>query len=164
MRIRAAAVEDIAQIMALERLPEFRTFVGRWSEDEHRSAMADPAVRYFVAESDSELAGFAILRGVESENRSIEVKRIVVRSPGQGTGRRMLRWLLDKAFLEYGAHRVWLDVFEENSRAQHVYASLGFQPEGLLREAIWRDGAFHSLVLMSVLDREYRARTPGLPD
>ena len=30
--------------------------------------------------------------------------------------------------------------------------------EGLLREAILRDGAFHTLALMSMLDREYSAR------
>ena len=160
MCIRAAAVEDIAQIMALERLPEHWTFVGRWSEEEHRRAMAEAEVRYFVAEGEGGLAAFAILRGVGSENRSIEIKRIVVRSPGEGTGRQMLRWLLAKAFGEYGAHRVCLDVFEYNARARHVYASLGFRLEGMLREAVFRDGAFHSLVLMSLLDGEY-ARSTG---
>jgi RimJ/RimL family protein N-acetyltransferase len=48
-----------------------------------------------------------------------------------------------------------LDVFERNDRARHVYRSVGFREDGLLREAIYRDDAYHSLVLMSVLDREF---------
>ena len=58
---------------------------------------------------------------------------------------------------EMGAHRFWLDVFVSNERARHLYASLGFQADGVLREAVKRDGAFHSLILMSILKREYDA-------
>jgi hypothetical protein len=35
MKFRSATQADIAQICALERLPEFRTMVGSWAEDEH---------------------------------------------------------------------------------------------------------------------------------
>ena len=33
---------------------------------------------------------------------------------------------------------------------------LGFREEGIMRDAIYRDGAYHSLVLMSLLESEYR--------
>jgi diamine N-acetyltransferase len=69
----------------------------------------------------------------------------------------MLAGILDYVFQELKAHRLWLDVFETNKRAQHVYERLGFRREGILREAIFRDGEFHTQVLMSILDREYEA-------
>ncbi len=47
---------------------------------------------------------------------------------------------------------------EDNHRARHLYTSFGFSEEGLMREATQRDGAWLSLVLMSILDREYRDR------
>jgi diamine N-acetyltransferase len=156
MHLRVAGLDDVPQIAAMERLPEFRTFVGQWTEEEHRQRMASADVRYFVADArQRELAAFAILQGLTSEHRSIELKRVVVKSPGQGQGKQILRELLDKVFHEFRAHRVWLDVFETNLRARHVYESLGFRCDGIFREANFRDGEYHSLCLMSLLDREY---------
>jgi RimJ/RimL family protein N-acetyltransferase len=53
---------------------------------------------------------------------------------------------VSKVFDELGAHRLWLDVFEHNARARHVYRSMGFAEEGV-------DG---SLVVMSMGEDEYR--------
>ena len=158
MQLRFASAQDTPAIFDLERIPAYRTFVGNWSLDEHRQKMAESDCRYLIAESESgEIVGFAILRGLASVHRSIRLQRIVVAKPGRGVGRFMLSGILDYVFRELKAHRLWLDVFETNQRAQHVYESLGFHREGLLRDAILRDGEFHSQILMSILDREYEA-------
>ena len=88
-------------------------------------------------------------------HRSIEIMRIVVRTPGRGLGRQILEEVIRIAFEELSAHRLWLDVFEHNARAHHLYKSLGFVEEGVLREAVYRDGKHYSQILMSLLDREY---------
>jgi RimJ/RimL family protein N-acetyltransferase len=101
--------------------------------------------------------GFAILRGLSSPHRNIELKRFVIATPGQGTGSAVLSLVLQFVFDALGAHRLWLDVFEDNARARHVYRKAGFREDGVFREAIYRDGEFHTLVLMSILDREFKA-------
>lgn len=53
------------------------------------------------------------------------------------------------------AHRLWLDVFEHNERARALYTSEGFTVEGVLREHVNLHGQWRSLVLMSMLSREY---------
>jgi diamine N-acetyltransferase len=157
MRFRNATVTDIPQICALERLPEFRTMVGSWPEDQHLRMLADPGAAYIVAESQpGQIAGFAILQGLRSEHKAVEIKRLVVGVPNQGAGRRLLNEVVDRAFGEYGAHRLFLDVFVNNDRARHVYQTTGFREEGIMRDAIYRDGAYHSLVLMSLLESEYQ--------
>jgi RimJ/RimL family protein N-acetyltransferase len=84
--------------------------------------------------------------------------RIAVVEPGAGIGRPVLRQLCQIVFNELGANRLWLDVFEENLRARHVYETVGFRQEGILREAMLdRTGRLRSLVIMSILAREYRA-------
>jgi diamine N-acetyltransferase len=80
----------------------------------------------------------------------------VVGVPNRGTGRRLLTEVVERAFGEYGAHRLFLDVFVNNDRARHVYQTSGFREEGIMRDAIYRDGAYHSLVLMSLLESEYQ--------
>jgi RimJ/RimL family protein N-acetyltransferase len=105
-----------------------------------------------------------MLLHVNSEDKSIELKRIAVDNPGQGVGGRLLRFLLEHAFDHCRAHRLYLDVDEMNPRAKAVYTKLGFREEGILREATCRDGRFFSMTLMSLLDREYRATQTPIPD
>jgi diamine N-acetyltransferase len=159
MKLRLACADDVPAVAALEQRPENRAFVSAWSEERHRQMLTTADARYLAAErEDGRFAGYAILLGLESEHRSIELKRIVVSEPGRGVGAWMLHAILAMAFGELQAHRVWLDVFETNTRAQRIYEKLGFRRDGLLREAALVDGKYHSLILMSLLDREYAAQ------
>ena len=128
MKFRRATPADIPQICALERLPEFRTMVGSWVDDEHMRMLADPDAVYIVAEDPSgRIAAFAIVRGLLSEHKQVELKRIVVRIPNEGIGRELLIEVAGRAFGEYSAHRLFLDVFVTNDRARHVYENFGSQ-------------------------------------
>ena len=62
------------------------------------------------------------------------------------------------AFRDLHAHRFWLDVKALNVRAQALYASEGFVEEGRLRESVKLAEGYESLIVMSLLDREYEAR------
>jgi diamine N-acetyltransferase len=107
MKFRSATQTDIAQICELERLPEFRTFVGSWPEDEHLRMLVDPGAVYIVAEDQTgRIAGFAILQGLLSEHKQVELKRLVVRTPNQGVGKQLLTQVADRAFGEHSAHRL----------------------------------------------------------
>jgi RimJ/RimL family protein N-acetyltransferase len=73
-----------------------------------------------------------------------------------------VRLLKKLAFTQLHAHRFWLDVKALNTRALQLYASEGFVEEGRLRESVrvsieGADG-YDSLIVMSMLDREYQAR------
>jgi diamine N-acetyltransferase len=162
--LRPAVAADIPLIAALERRAEFRPFVGQWSEERHLQTLSSGDARYFVSELEGgTLQAFALIRGIQEASRSIELKRLVIATPGKGLGRQILKQLMRIVFEEFRAHRMFLDVYEDNARARHVYESLGFVYEGIMREAGERDEQFVSLHLMSMLDREYRERT-GLTD
>ncbi len=159
--LRSATEADIPELLALERGTEARLYVGQWSEERHRATRTGGDALYLVADGTAGgLAAFAILRGLSETSRAIELKRLVVGRPGQGLGRRLLGEIQRMAFEELGAHRLFLDVFEDNARARHLYESMGFVFEGTIREAASRDGAWCNLRLMSMLEDEYRQR-PG---
>jgi RimJ/RimL family protein N-acetyltransferase len=109
-----------------------------------------------------EAAGFVILQGCRNPHKSVELKRIVLQPKGQGLGRACVRLLKRMAFRDLKAHRFWLDVKALNTRALALYASEGFVEEGRLRESVRVsvDGAdgYDSLIVMSMLDREFHAR------
>ena len=65
------------------------------------------------------------------------------------------------AFDRLHLHRVYLDVFSFNPRAERAYLAAGFTREGALRDAI-RDGdGYADDILMSILEDEWRAREAG---
>lgn len=157
--LRPATSDDLPALLALERAEEARRYVGQWSEPRHRATLQSPDARYLVVDDPAGgLAAYAILRGLAESGGSLELKRLVVARPGAGLGRRVLADLQRMVFDELGAHRFFLDVFDDNARAQHLYRSLGFVQEGTLRQAAERDGQRHDLLLMSILEPEYRSR------
>lgn len=159
MNLRSATLDDVPAIFSLERLAESQRYVGQWSEERHRATLAGPDARYYLAtDSDGVPAAYVILRGLAESSGSIDLKRIVVARPGNGLGRRVLNEIIRIAFEEINAHRLFLDVFDDNARARHLYESLGFQYEGIMRESAQRDGQWHDLHLMSMLESEYAAR------
>src|ERR1700733_3768949 len=157
MHLSPALPADIARIVALERTPDARQFVGQWTEERHRATLAGGDARYLVSESGTgQLQAYVILRGLGEESGAIELKRIVVAEPERGLGHRILRDVIRRSFEEFHAHRLFLDVYEDNSRARHLYESLGFQYEGLMREAARREDRWCNLCLMAMLESEYK--------
>lgn len=66
------------------------------------------------------------------------------------------RLILDYGFDQLGLHRISLQVYAYNLRAQRVYEKLGFTREGILRESYYRDGRYHDTVIMGILRSEWR--------
>ncbi|HVP43773.1 MAG TPA: GNAT family protein [Terriglobales bacterium] len=76
---------------------------------------------------------------------------------GKGLGRKVTQAVVDWGFEQLNLHKVSLSVLAFNKRAIELYRSLGFRQEGALRDEQFRSGRYHGLVLMSLLDREWRA-------
>jgi RimJ/RimL family protein N-acetyltransferase len=83
---------------------------------------------------------------------------------GQGVGSAAIASLLDIAFGEEKLHKVWLMCFARNERARRTYARVGFVEEGVLREEYFHEGAWHDMVRMGMLAREWAgpASSPGV--
>jgi RimJ/RimL family protein N-acetyltransferase len=158
MELQAVTLEHIDFILTQEARKEFSSFIFSWSRDKHLQNLQDSDKQYLIIEADAEteaIAGYAILSGLQSPHYNIELTRIVIVEPGKGFGKTALKLIQKRVFEEYQAHRLWLDVFEDNYRARRVYESVGFKQEGILREAVRRGESYDSLVVMSMLEQEY---------
>jgi RimJ/RimL family protein N-acetyltransferase len=74
---------------------------------------------------------------------------------GQGFGTDATRTALAFAFGELNLHRVELEVFDFNPRAMRCYEKAGFRYEGIRRQAFFRNGRYHDIHLMAILDSEF---------
>ena len=159
--LRPTMLSDLDFVVSVEQDATNAPFITVWERTQHEGAIRFPDSRHFIVEDESGAAiGFVILQGCRNPHRSVELKRIVLAPKGQGLGRACVRQLKKLAFSQLGAHRFWLDVKALNIRAQHLYRSEGFVEEGRLRESVRVSGAdgYDSLIVMSMLDREYQAR------
>lgn len=157
MTLREIVSADVPEIVAWEQHQENSSFIVPWPAARHLSAMKDPDCRYFMIEDEGRSIGFVLLAGLRGENSAVEFRRIVVAEKGRGFGRAAVEAVKRYCFEELDAHRLWLDVFDDNNRARSLYASAGFRVEGTLRESVKTPGGFRSLVVMSMLQPEYAA-------
>jgi RimJ/RimL family protein N-acetyltransferase len=167
LRIRPTMLSDLDFVVSVEQDARNLSFIAPWERTQHEGAIRFPDSRHFIVEAgdDWSQVGFVILQGCRSPNRSVELKRMVLQPPGRGLGRACVRMLKQLAFRDLHAHRFWLDVRSLNARALRLYAGEGFVEEGRLRECL-RVGTddtagWESLVVMSLLDREYDKRVDG---
>jgi diamine N-acetyltransferase len=164
VRLRPTMLSDLDFVRSVETDGRNLPFITPWERTQHEGAVRFPDFRHFVIEAGEGYAscGFIILQGCRNPHRSVELKRIVLQPKGQGLGRACVRLLKQMAFRDLHAHRFWLDVKQLNTRAQLLYASEGFVEEGRLRESVRVSGeaadGYDSLIVMSMLDREYQAR------
>jgi RimJ/RimL family protein N-acetyltransferase len=93
-------------------------------------------------------------------NRSSEIGIIIGDKSAwnQGYGTESVRLLVKLGFETLNLNRIYLHVFETNPRAVKCYEKAGFVHEGRQRQGEWQDGRFIDVLVMSILQEEWRAQ------
>jgi RimJ/RimL family protein N-acetyltransferase len=116
-------------------------------------ARADFAVETLA---ESKLIGGTDLFDTSAENRNamlgIALGDKTYWDGGYGTD--TMRTVCRFGFEMMNLHRIELFVYAENARAQHVYEKVGFRVEGRRREALWKFGRYHDVIVMGLLEDE----------
>jgi RimJ/RimL family protein N-acetyltransferase len=107
--------------------------------------------------------GRCLLFNVDPVNRSAMLGIFIGEKSawGKGFGTEAMCLLLDYAFNLLNIHSVELGVFEFNQPAIQLYKKVGFQVIGMRREARLIAGKQWGVVLMDILEDDFRARWPS---
>jgi RimJ/RimL family protein N-acetyltransferase len=107
----------------------------------------------FVALVEGEVIGWCDIRRhyfPSRAHRGTLGMGIIPAYRGGGLGTRLIRATLEAAFAA-GFVRVELDVHADNVRAIALYEKVGFAREGLLRDAVYVDGAYQDSITMTLI-------------
>ena len=74
---------------------------------------------------------------------------------GKGYGTEATRLVVQYAFETLNLNRVWLTVYEYNSRGLRAYEKAGFRVEGRLRQECFREGRYWDTLFMAILREDY---------
>lgn len=102
--------------------------------------------------------GEAVLQELDGPNATAGF-RICLAGPdvfGQGYGTESTKAVVDYALDVAGLHRVGLEVFDFNVRAQRVCEKCGFVREGIRRRALWWNGIRHDVITMGIIASDPR--------
>lgn len=155
--LRKTKVEDLEFVINAERQKENAQYIGQWTKDQHTNSLVNKDILHIIIEESAtqKPIGYLIISGIENKNNSIEFRRFVICEKGKGFGKETLKLVKRLAFNDLKAHRLWLDVRVKNIRAQNIYKSEGFKEDGVLRECIFYNNKYESLIVMSILKDEY---------
>jgi RimJ/RimL family protein N-acetyltransferase len=111
---------------------------------------------FSIENAEGQLVGHATLWGAALPTRI--AKYAIMVGPefaGRGLGTDATRVMLRYAFHELGAHKVELETWAYNSRAERAYEKAGFVREGIRRAAVFHNGEFHDAILMGVISEDW---------
>ena len=107
---------------------------------------------------DGRIVGAAGFAGVDWVARSTSIGYWLAEThQGRGLMTSAVRALIGHAFGEWELHRVQIQAAVGNNRSSAIPERLGFQREGVLREAERVGDRYHDLVVYGLLDSEWHA-------
>jgi RimJ/RimL family protein N-acetyltransferase len=148
----------------LQLLPLSTTEEDAWFDEMMRSAAEQHPLAIELRDGDDwRLAGNAGRFHIEWTNRSAEFGIFIGDKSlwDKGYGTEVLQLFLQHAFDTLNLNRIYLRVFATNARAKRSYEKAGLVPEGTLRRAVFRNGQYIDVHIMSILRSEWRAATEG---
>ncbi len=164
LRLHRTTPEDLDFVLHAEQHEENHPFVIAWPRAQHQEALANADLAHLICEKveNVKAVGYIILAGLQNANQSVEFRRLVITDKSRGFGREAVKLVKKLVFETLNAHRLWLDVKEQNYKARRLYESEGFVVEGILRECLKTETGFDSLVVMSMLRNEYQDHSEQL--
>jgi diamine N-acetyltransferase len=119
-------------------------------------------IHFAIADENDEYLGTVSLKNVDVKNKTAEYA-IVTRKKAhrKGVAAQATKLVLQKAFEEYGLHRVYLNVLENNQVAIKLYEKSGFSYEGEFKQHILKDGKYMNLQWYGMLEETFRGKLGG---
>jgi RimJ/RimL family protein N-acetyltransferase len=119
----------------------------------------DAACFSAVRLADDELAGEALLWGIDLHNRTAHIG-ISLRPAfrGSGLGTDIVRVLCDYGFVTRGLHRLQVDTLADNAAMIRAATRAGFTVDGKLRGSAWVNGSFSDEVILGLLAAEWSTK------
>lgn len=146
---------------SLFRFPLTRESLAWYLEDTNDLENSDALIYKVVDTQSGKAVGHVSLGSISRKNRSARISRVLVGDPqqkGRGLCTAMIRALLRIGFEELQLHRISLGVYDFNHGAIRCYEKCGFVREGVQRDILRFDDHYWSLLEMSILEDEWRAR------
>jgi RimJ/RimL family protein N-acetyltransferase len=172
VRLRAIERQDLPGFVAWLNDPEVRKNLlvtvplsqaqeDNWFEQNLRRPLEEQPLGIEVHTPKGwQLVGNCGFAKLDWHNRNAEIGIFIgdARFWNKGYGTEAMRLMVKYGFYTLNLNRIYLTVFETNHRGIRCYEKAGFIHEGRLRQAIYQDGRYIDMLIMSMLRSEWEDR------
>jgi len=129
----------------------------KWYEDYLSRRGSEVRCAVCLGES-GQLVGMVSLTRIDYVHRNAEYNAMVGEpaSQNRGIGTAATRAMIRHGFFDLNLHRIYVSIVRENISSIRMCEKAGFREEGTIRDGAYKNGSYHDLVLMGVLDSEVR--------
>lgn len=112
------------------------------------------------SKESNKAVGEVVIDDIYRNNRSANIRIAINRKEdfNKGYGSEAMILALNYGFGMLNLHRIELEAFLYNERAIHVYEKIGFKREGIKRDCCFYNHKYYDMVIMSVLEDEFRGK------
>jgi len=130
-------------------------FIDRAAKSEH------DVVAGIVEKSTDQLIGATGLTQIDVRNRHCQFGIFIGAKDlwSKGYGTEAARLITGYAFDTLNMNRVWLHVSDNNTAGIRAYEKIGYRKEGVLRQAMYREGRYWDIISMAILLEEWPSRS-----
>ena len=136
-----------------------KVYTRKMAEAYIREAQKDPTKEVFaiVDRKEHGHVGNIALQRIDRRNRQAELAIILGEKKvwGRGFGYEAVRILLGYGFTALQLHRVYCGTTADNLPMIVLAERIGMRKEGILKEAMYRDGTFVDVILFGILEHEF---------
>ncbi|PWW37119.1 MULTISPECIES: GNAT family N-acetyltransferase [Paenibacillus] len=134
--------------------PQVERYIENAAQDDSRLMLL------IALQENDQVIGEIALMDMHTKNRSAHIRIAIdqIDHQGKGYGSEALLLMLDYGFGICNLHRIELEVYAFNQRAIRTYEKLGFQREGVRRDALYYNHQYHDAIQMSMLENEFLER------
>lgn len=164
--LRAIEKEDLELMREMLNDPEIESLVVGWAfpvskyqqNQWYESNVNNPTNKRFIIETEERAVGLATLTNIDWKNRKathgIKIARGEYRARGIGTDAVMA--IMRYAFEELQLNRLESTILEFNEGSKKLYCGkCGWSIEGKQRKSIFKNGAYHDLLIVGILRTDY---------
>ncbi|MGN1450615.1 MAG: GNAT family N-acetyltransferase [Eubacteriales bacterium] len=123
-----------------------------------RSVDEDDRYLFLIVSPEGRIIGESVINEIDWSLRCANFRICIFRSSerGKGIGTWAAEAARDFAFEILKLHRLELDVYSFNPRAEKAYLKAGFKKEGVRRDAVSDGDGYADDILMAILEDEWR--------
>ena len=121
-----ATVDQLPQFVEQEKNADTAAYILPTTLEQHQDNFTCDEITYLQIVNQDTVIGYFIL-ALDADPASIEFRRIVVFEKGRGIAQIAIPLMEEYCRLNIPRPRIWLDVYDFNSRGIHLYEKLGYR-------------------------------------
>lgn len=163
--LRALELEDMPYLRDMINDPYIEKMVVGWSFpvsekqqiDWYNRTLCDNANQRFAIVYENRFSGVSTLTNLDWKNRSANygIKLCSSAPKGIGIATETLLITMKYAFEELQLNRLYCSILNYNIPSQKLFKKCGWKIEGVYRQGVFKNNAYHDQVAMAILKDEY---------